>query len=108
MCFDLRSWRWSVLPPMTGPRHGLAVAAIGESVYSFEGAAKPSRTASTGIGQALELPPRRTQPATTWRRMEDSPLGRQFTGSTVASGVVWVTGGLATAAVKSYAQPPLP
>ncbi len=97
---------WSDLPPMPTGRHGLAVAAVDKMIFAIGGATQPSHTASTGVGEALQMPPRRLQPAPVWRTLKDAPIARQFAGTTVAGGKMWIVGGLtqdaATPAVYGY------
>ena len=45
------------------PRHGLGVAAIGNTLYAIDGAAQPGHTASTSTVQTLTVPPAPAQPA---------------------------------------------
>ena len=77
-----------------------------KTVYAIGGATQPSHTASTGVGEALQIPPRRLQPAPVWRPLKDAPVARQFAGTAVAGGKMWVLGGLtqdaATPAVYGY------
>ncbi|SHL27838.1 serine/threonine protein kinase [Pseudonocardia thermophila] len=104
--YDIAADSWSPLPSMKTPRHGLALAAVGGTVYAFGGAAKPSHEASVSVAESLVLPPRRLGPAAAWRTTRDAPIARQFTGSAVVDGRMWVVGGLttneATAAVYAY------
>jgi N-acetylneuraminic acid mutarotase len=104
--YDIASGTWSRMPRMTTPRHGLAVAAVGKTVFALDGAAKPSHDASTPTGEAFDVPLRRLQPAGAWRGLRDAPVARQFAGSTVLDGTLWVAGGLkagdATAEVWAY------
>ena len=104
--YDIASNTWSDLPPLPTGRHGLAVAAVDKTIYAIGGATQASHTASTGVGEALQIPPRRLQPAPVWRPMKDAPVARQFTGTAVAGGKMWVLGGLtqdaATPAVYGY------
>ncbi len=104
--YDIASNTWSDLPPMPTARHGLAVAAVDKTVFAIGGATQPSHTASTGVGEALQMPPRRLQAAPVWRTLKDAPIARQFAGTTVAGGKMWIAGGLtqdaATPAVYGY------
>jgi hypothetical protein len=43
------------LPDMRTARHGLAVAAIGESIYALGGATEPGHTSTSGAAEALRL-----------------------------------------------------
>lgn len=104
--YDIASNTWSDLPNLPAGRHGMAVAAVDKTVYAIGGATQPSHTASTGVGEALQTPPRRLQAAPVWRELKAAPLARQFAGSTVAGGKLWIAGGLtqdaASAAVYGY------
>ena len=51
--YDLATSAWSTLPGLAAPRHGLAVTAIGNTVYAIDGAAKPGHNASTPTLQTL-------------------------------------------------------
>ncbi|MCW2722476.1 serine/threonine-protein kinase, partial [Pseudonocardia sp.] len=104
--YDIKSDTWSQLPKLATGRHGLSVSAVGKTIFAIDGAAKPSHTDSTGVGAAMDIPPQLLQPATEWRKLKDAPVARQFAGSTVDDGTLWVVGGLtqdaATAAVWGY------
>jgi N-acetylneuraminic acid mutarotase len=56
--FDPRSRRWSSLPDMRTPRHGLAGAALGRRVFAIEGGPAPGFHFSPTI-EFLDVPPRR-------------------------------------------------
>ena len=51
--YDLASSTWSVLPNLAQPRHGLAIAAIGNTLYAIDGASQPGHNASTPTVQTL-------------------------------------------------------
>jgi non-specific serine/threonine protein kinase len=51
--YDLASSAWSSLPNLAAPRHGLAVAAIGNTLYAIDGASQPGHNASTPTVQTL-------------------------------------------------------
>jgi N-acetylneuraminic acid mutarotase len=51
--YDLASSTWSTLPNLPAPRHGLAVAAIGNTLYAIDGASQPGHNASTPTVQTL-------------------------------------------------------
>lgn len=53
--YDLATSAWSTLPGLATARHGLAVAAIGNTVYAIDGAAEPGHNASTRTLQTLAL-----------------------------------------------------
>ena len=51
--YDLASSTCSNLPNLADARHGLAVAAIGNTLYAIDGASKPGHNASTRTVQTL-------------------------------------------------------
>jgi N-acetylneuraminic acid mutarotase len=51
--FNLAGSTWSNLPPLAAARHGMAVAAIGNTLYAIDGAAAPGHNASTPTLQIL-------------------------------------------------------
>ena len=51
--YDLATSAWSTLPGLATPRHGLAVTAIGNTLYAIDGAAQPGHNASTRTLQIL-------------------------------------------------------
>jgi N-acetylneuraminic acid mutarotase len=55
--FDPRSRRWSSLPDLRTPRHGLGGAALGRRVYAIEGGPTPGFDFSRAI-EFLDVPPR--------------------------------------------------
>jgi N-acetylneuraminic acid mutarotase len=55
--FDPRSRRWSSLPDMRTPRHGLGGAALGRRVFAIEGGPTPG-FAFTRTIEFLDVPPR--------------------------------------------------
>ena len=65
--YDLATSAWSILPNLAAPRHGLAVAAIGNTVYAIDGASEPGHNASTPTLQTLTVTPAPAQPAGVWQ-----------------------------------------
>ena len=52
--YDLTTTNWTTsLPDLPEGRHGLAVAAIGRTLYAIDGAAQPGHNASTRTVEAL-------------------------------------------------------
>jgi N-acetylneuraminic acid mutarotase len=51
--YDLATSTWSSLPNLAEPRHGLAIAAIGNTLYAIDGASQPGHHASTPTVQTL-------------------------------------------------------
>ncbi|MCU1451322.1 MAG: protein kinase, partial [Acidimicrobiales bacterium] len=114
--YDIAKKVWSPLPPMRTPRHGIAMAAVGTSVYAFDGAVIPSHGQSTAVAEVLPFTPATSASAaptsspsgaaSPWRAVHDAPTARQEVASTVADGVIWVFGGLtgktATSKVEGY------
>jgi N-acetylneuraminic acid mutarotase len=56
--FDARRRRWSRLPDVATPRHGLGGVALGRRVYAIEGGPTPGLDFSRAI-EYLDVPPRR-------------------------------------------------
>jgi serine/threonine-protein kinase PknK len=117
---DLTTKTWAALPDMAIPRHGMAVAAVGKSVYAIGGATDVGDSRVTSSAEALKLAPRKVQPASEWRSLPDAPTARLMMAWTVLDGKIWVLGGLhegtALQTVQSYdpqtgaweSGPPLP
>jgi non-specific serine/threonine protein kinase len=55
--FDPRNRRWSSLPDMRTPRHGLGGVAVGNRVFAVEGGTTPGLSTSTAI-EFLDVPAR--------------------------------------------------
>jgi N-acetylneuraminic acid mutarotase len=53
--YNLTSKTWSILASMAAPRHGLAVTAIGSTVYAIDGGSQPGHDAPTSTLQTLTL-----------------------------------------------------
>jgi non-specific serine/threonine protein kinase len=51
--YDIAGSTWSSLPNLAEPRHGLAVAAIGSTLYAIDGASQTGHNASTPTVQTL-------------------------------------------------------
>ena len=107
--FDLATSTWSSLPPLAAARHGMAVTAIGNTLYAIDGAAAPGHNASTRTLQILTLPPPPAQLTGSWRRGPDSLYATQQVGAAVLQNLsrIWVAGGLtgldsATAKTEYY------
>ena len=92
--YDLTTSAWSTLPGLATARHGLAVTAIGNTVYAIDGAAEPGHNASTRTLQTLTVPPGPAQPAGVWQLGQDSLYATQQVGAAVLDGRIWVAGGL--------------
>jgi serine/threonine protein kinase/N-acetylneuraminic acid mutarotase len=117
---DLAPKTWAGLPDMSTARHGMAVAAVEKSVYAIGGATGADDTQVTSTAEALELTPRKLQPASEWRSLPDAPTPRLMMAWTVLDDKIWIAGGMSHGTtlpiVQSYdpqtgawqAQPPLP
>ncbi|HTQ20305.1 Kelch repeat-containing protein, partial [Mycobacterium sp.] len=96
--YDLTSSTWTSLPDLAAPRHGLAVAAIGSTLYAIDGASQPGHNASTSTMQTLTVLPGPAQPAGSWQLGTASLYAIQQVGAAVdKSGRIWVAGGLTDA-----------
>jgi hypothetical protein len=54
---NLESEKWSSLPPMRTPRHGMAVVGVANTLYAIDGAPAPTHAESTNVVEALDLRP---------------------------------------------------
>ena len=89
---------WSSLPNLAEPRHGLGLAAIGNTLYAIDGASQTGHNASTPTLQTLSVPAGPAQPAASWQPGTDSLYATQQVGAAVdKSGRIWVAGGLTDA-----------
>ena len=96
--YDLATSTWSSLPSLAAPRHGLALAAIGSTLYAIDGASQTGHNASTPTLQTLSMPTGPAQPAGSWQLGTDSLYATQQVGAAVdKSGRIWVAGGLTDA-----------
>ncbi|MCY1145460.1 hypothetical protein OWR29_46295 [Actinoplanes sp. Pm04-4] len=98
---------WKKWPSLAQGRHGLAVAAIGTTLYAIDGSVRPGHTASTSTVDALKVPERRTDPAVAWKPRHVASAAVQQMNAAVLNGRIWVAGGLtastkATASTQSY------
>ena len=91
---DLATATWTDLPDMGTARHGLAVAAVGKTVYAIGGSTGAGDGQITSSAEALKLAPRKPQPASEWRSLPDAPTPRLMMASTVLDGKIWVAGGM--------------
>jgi N-acetylneuraminic acid mutarotase len=91
---DLTTNTWAALPDMQTARHGMAVDAVGQAVYSIGGSSEVGDGQATSSAEALQLPPRRMQPAAQWRSLPDAPTARLMTAWTVLDDKIWIAGGL--------------
>jgi Kelch motif len=53
--FDVESQRWSPLPTLPAPRHGAAVAVLGDSLYAIGGAAAAGHVQATDTVRVLDF-----------------------------------------------------
>jgi non-specific serine/threonine protein kinase len=53
--YNIARKAWGRAPSMRTPRHGLAVAAIGNSLYSLGGAPHPGHASATATAEVTEL-----------------------------------------------------
>ena len=53
--FDLGSKRWSELPALPAPRHGVAVAALEDSLFAIGGAAAAGHVEATDTVSVLDF-----------------------------------------------------
>ena len=89
VALDLAAKSWNGLPDLGTARHGLAVAAVGKTVYAIGGSTGVGDEQVTSSGEGLKLAPRKPQPAPQWRSLPDAPtatvdhLGARLVSSSV-------------------------
>jgi Kelch motif len=117
---DLNTSTWGDLPDMATARHGLAVAAVRDSVYAVGGSTGTGDRDVTASAETLKLPARQPQPASEWRNLPDAPTPRLMMAWTVLDDKIWMAGGIREGetlqTVETYdartgawqTQPPLP
>ncbi|MEV3902542.1 kelch repeat-containing protein [Mycobacterium sp. NPDC050551] len=91
---DLTTSTWSDLPDLGTARHGSGVAAVGKTVYAISGSTGAGDDQVTSSAEALELAPRRPQPAAAWRALPDAQTPRLMMASTVLDDEIWIAGGM--------------
>src|SRR5439155_2372904 len=88
------------LPALPTPRHGMAVATSGSSLYAIGGALAPTHAKSTRTAEALDFGG--TPAATTtkpqgglaWRSIHPAPTPRQQLAAAADQSTIWLMGGL--------------
>jgi serine/threonine protein kinase/N-acetylneuraminic acid mutarotase len=96
--YEIKGQRWSQLPDLPSPRHGVALTALNDSLYAIGGATVPGHFESTKAAEVLDLAGGADgAPATAnvkWRAIQDAPFPRQYAASTAVGGRVWLFGGI--------------
>ena len=94
--YNLTSKIWSTtLPSLADPRHGLAVTAIGKTLYAIDGGSQPGHDAPTSTVQTLAVSPGPAQPGAAWQLGTHSNYATLEVGAAVdKNGRIWVAGGL--------------
>jgi non-specific serine/threonine protein kinase len=98
---------------MRTPRHGIALATVGTSVFALDGSVIPSHSQSSTVAEVLPFTaPAASAPAASapgaspWQAVHEAPTARQEVAVTSDNGVIWVFGGLtgrtSTAKVEGY------
>jgi non-specific serine/threonine protein kinase len=57
LVYDIAEEKWTRGPRLRTPRHGMAVAGFGDTVYALEGAREAGHSGSTPIAEALSFEP---------------------------------------------------
>jgi non-specific serine/threonine protein kinase len=96
--YDIQKRQWSKLPDLPSARHGVAVAALDDSLYAIGGAAVPGHVESTKSVEVLDLSGASTARPTAgdleWHAVREAPFPRQYATSTAVGGRVWLFGGI--------------
>ena len=75
-------------------RHGLAVAAVGKTVYAIGGSTGVGDSADHVVGRSAEAGTAQPQPAAEWRSLPDAPTARLMMAWTVLDDKIWIAGGM--------------
>jgi N-acetylneuraminic acid mutarotase len=94
--YNLASKTWStILPSLAAPRHGLAVIAVGKTLYAIDGGSRPGHDAPTSTVQTLAVSPVPAQPGEAWQLGAQTRYATLEVGAAVdKGGRIWVAGGL--------------
>ena len=93
--YNLASKAWTTLASLAAPRHGLAVIAIGNTLYAIDGGSQPAHNAPTSTLQTLAVSPGPAQPGQAWQLRAHSNYATLEVGAALdKSGRIWVAGGL--------------
>jgi non-specific serine/threonine protein kinase len=112
--YDIKDATWSELPPLSGPRHGVATAVIKDMVYAIGGATQAGHVGSTNKAEVLDLSGKSSTPIAVnvkWREVTPAPAKVQYAAATQVAGRIWTCGGIddnekATSRTAIY-DPPL-
>ena len=96
--YDIQKRQWSELPNLPEARHGVAVAALKDSLYAIGGATVPGHIGSTKEASVLDLSGRAGATPTTgnleWHALRDTPFPVQYAAATDLGGRVLLLGGI--------------
>jgi serine/threonine protein kinase/N-acetylneuraminic acid mutarotase len=96
--YDIRTGKWAPLPNLPTARHGVAVTALGDSVYAVGGAAGIGHVQSTREAEVLNLSAAPAEAPETagqgWQPIRHALFRRQYAASTAVRGTVWLLGGI--------------
>ena len=96
--YDIQKRKWSELPNLPEPRHGVAVTALKDSLYAIGGATTAGHIGSTQEASVLDLSGRAGATPTTadleWHAISDTPTPQQYAAATELGGRIWLFGGI--------------
>ncbi len=95
--YDIKGRKWSQLPPLSGPRHGVALAVVKDVLYAFGGATEAGHVGATKQSELLDLSGRDGAPVAAnveWREAKDAPTKLQYAASADVGGRIWLFGGI--------------
>jgi serine/threonine protein kinase/N-acetylneuraminic acid mutarotase len=95
--YDIKGRKWSQLPPLSGPRHGVALAVVKDVLYGFGGATEAGHVGATKQSELLDLSGRDGAPVAAnveWREAKDAPTKLQYAASAEVGGRIWLFGGI--------------
>ena len=95
--YDINGRAWSQLPPLSSPRHGLALGAIDDVLYAFGGATEAGHVGATRQSELLDLSGRDAAPVAAnveWRKVTNAPAKLQYAAGAEIGGRMWLFGGM--------------
>ena len=107
--YDIKGRKWSQLPGLSSPRHGVAVAVVKDALYSIGGASEAGHVGSTRKSEVLDLSGKEGAPATAnvkWRVGTAYPAKVQYAAATDVGGRPWLFGGIGDNETPTATPPP--
>jgi N-acetylneuraminic acid mutarotase len=96
--YDIKGHKWSELPRLPEGLHGVAVAAMNNSLYAVGGATKPGHIGPTRRTEVVDLSGRAAAAPVaanaSWHRVTATPSKVEYAASAEVGGRIWLVGGI--------------